>query len=399
MKWQILEGCALDLLASMASESVQCCVTSPPYWGLRDYGVAASVWGGSKDCLHRWGEVGRLHRGGRSGDSPATNGRKARVERDKTRDRITGAFCQDCDAWRGSLGLEPTPELFIEHMVLVFREVRRVLRNDGTLWLNIGDSYTDSGRGADTGSTLSGTRHNQAESRKTRVRETSRTGLAPKNLVGIPWMLAFALRADGWILRSDIIWHKPNPMPEAVKDRPTKAHEYMFLLSKSPRYYYDQESTLEPVSANTHARVSQDVAGQIGSKPANGGSRADRPMKAVGRKRQVAGEGIKANDDFHDSTALLVSRRNKRSVWTVTTCGYREAHFATFPPKLIEPCILAGAPRGGVVLDPFSGAGTTGLVCSRLDRDYIGIELKPEYAAMARRRIANDAPLFEEVPA
>jgi DNA modification methylase len=350
MTGRILEGCALDVLASLANESVQCCVTSPPYWGLRDYGVAASVWGGRVDCDHKWGDIGRRHRGGRSGDSPATNGRKARAVRDAIRDVNTGQFCQECDAWRGALGLEPTPELFVEHMVLVFREVRRVLRKDGTLWLNIGDSYTDSGRGADTGSTLSGSRDNQRESRKTRVRESTRTGLAPKNLVGVPWMLAFALRADGWILRSDIIWHKPNPMPEAVKDRPTKAHEYIFLLSKSPRYYYDQEATLEPVSENTHARVSQDVAAQIGSQRANGGTRSDRPMKAVVRhvpgakaKQVAAGSGIKQNSDFVSAVSLLVAKRNKRSVWTVTTCGYREAHFATFPPKLIEPCILAPA--------------------------------------------------------
>jgi hypothetical protein len=203
-------------------------------------------------------------------------------------------------------------------------------------------------------------------------------------------------------LRQDIIWSKPNPMPESVRDRFTKAHEYIFLLSKNDRYYFDQEAILEPVSLNTHARVSQDVAAQIGSARAHAGGKTNGAMKAVVRSPKIQADrsdGIKNNASFINSVALMVNKRNKRSVWTVGTSGFKEAHFATFPPALIEPCILAGAPRGGVVLDPFGGAGTTGLVADRNGRDAVLIELNPAYADMAERRITGDAPLFTEVAA
>jgi DNA modification methylase len=214
----------------------------------------------------------------------------------------------------------------------------------------------------------------------------------------VPWMLAFALRADGWYLRQDIIWHKPNPMPESVRDRCTKAHEYIFLLAKSERYYYDQDAILEPVAASSLERWAQDIASQEGSDRVPG--KTNGKMKAVGRGTQSWSGGASLGSPQRDNSGGVsgpVSERNKRSVWTVTTQPFKEAHFATFPPALIEPCILAGCPVGGTVLDPFGGAGTTGLVADRLQRDAILIELNPEYADMAERRIRGDSPLFAQV--
>ena len=219
-------------------------------------------------------------------------------------------------------------------------------------------------------------------------------------MMGMPWRLAFALQDDGWYLRQDIIWHKPNPMPESVRDRCTKAHEYIFLLSKSPKYFYNQSAILEPCSPNTHNRLSQDVLAQIGSDRANGGAKSNGNMKAVARKSNGVGWGhgtdgderargrIKDNDSMNSALAVMPTERNKRSVWTVPTHSFKGAHFATFPPELIRPCILAGAPRGGVVLDPFGGAGTTAVVAMQEGRKSILCELNPDYAAMAERRIA-----------
>lgn len=305
MSWEVREGNCLDLLAAMPDESVQTCVTSPPYWGLRDYGEAAQ------------------------------------------------------------LGLEPTPEEYVENMVAVFREVRRVLRDDGTLWLNLGDSYMGGG-GGNYGSGIStASDHGQHLTNVRNRREfIENTGLKTKDLVGIPWRVALALQADGWYLRSDIIWHKPNPMPESVTDRPTKAHEYIFLLTKQPRYYYDADAIREAL---------------------------DGPLHAPGNKKLDASRG---DHDRMEKVWGNPGGRNRRSVWTVTTKPFSGAHFAVFPPDLIEPCILAGCPEGGTVLDPFSGSGTTGMVALRHDRSYIGLELNPEYAAMSRDRIRDDAPLL-----
>ncbi|SKB32195.1 DNA-methyltransferase [Sphingopyxis flava] len=340
MTVQIIIGDAREQLKGLSDCSVQTCVTSPPYFGLRDYGVD------------------------------------------------------------GQMGLEATPDEFVAGMVDLFREVRRVLRDDGTLWLNLGDSYAGSGRGI--GDTKTSNKGN-ATSRDMHDRMVEAgsigrfwvkppQGLKQKDLIGIPWRVAFALQADGWYLRQDIIWSKPNPMPESVRDRCTKAHEYIFLLSKGPKYYYDQDAILEPVSPNTHARVSQDVINQVGSARAHAGGKTNGNMKAVVRnpKQAQPGSGIKNNSSFADAVCLPVSERNKRSVWTVATQPFKGAHFATFPPALIEPCILAGSPVGGMVLDPFGGAGTTGLVANRLGRNATLIELNPEYAEMARRRIRAD---------
>jgi len=365
---RIMIGDVRAKLAEMPDESVHCVVTSPPYFGLRDYGVD------------------------------------------------------------GQIGLEPTPADFVAVMVDVFREARRVLRVDGTLWLNLGDSYAGSGRGAwdipDEEKTRRGVKETYRPNKRaggtgiTGIGDSAKQaavmkgagmdrnmGLKPKDLIGIPWRVAFALQDDGWYLRQDIIWSKPNPMPESVTDRCTKAHEYLFLLSKSARYHYDAEAIAEPLTDSSIARLSQDIDAQQGS---------DRvPGKTNGTKKAVSardnfrrenskrafvhpGQSVGTHRPDREDTIPGVSR-NKRSVWTVATQPYSEAHFATFPPALIEPCILAGCPKGGTVLDPFGGAGTTGLVADRLGRNAILIELNPEYAAIAERRIKGDCPMFAEV--
>jgi DNA modification methylase len=308
MPIRFITGDCREVLRDLPNESVHCVVTSPPYWGLRDYGIS------------------------------------------------------------NQFGMEPTYQEHVNNMVGVFREVRRVLRRDGTLWLNYGDTYAASVNGRKAVDIVN-------DDRTFRDKPFSTVGgiLKPKDLCGIPWRVAFALQADGWWLRQDIIWSKPNPMPESVTDRCTKAHEYIFLMSKSERYYYDASAIAEEASG-----------------------------RATGNNGPVAGAGN--NDPFfrtREGFAAVADKewhtRNKRSVWEVSTQPFSEAHFATFPPALIEPCILAGCPKNGTVLDPFGGAGTTGLVADRLGRNAILIELNPEYAAMAERRIKNDAGLFADV--
>jgi len=289
----------------------------------------------------------------------------------------------------GQLGLEPTPEEYVAKMVTVFREVKRVLRDDGTLWLNLGDSYAGSGKGP-AGNL--GTTHNERwlEHKHSAIVPN---GLKPKDLVGIPWRVAFALQADGWYLRSDIIWHKPNPMPESVTDRPTKAHEYIFLMSKRERYYYDGESIKETASPDTHARYARGRSDH--HKWADGGpgnqtiAKSFEHMRKPGVNPKAAMNiaGSKQNESFSNAVKDIVENRNKRTVWTVATHPYPEAHFATFPPELIKPCIKAGCPEQGIVLDPFMGSGTTAEVCCNHGRQYIGIELNPEYIVLAQDRI------------
>jgi len=295
MNVEILHGDCRETLKTLPDASVNCCVTSPPYFGLRDYGHD------------------------------------------------------------GQIGLEQSPDAFVQQMVAVFREVRRVLCDDGTLWLNLGDSYAQNE-----------IRNRNINTSRSELHETGRKqkhGLKPKDLIGIPWRVAFALQADGWYLRQDIIWHKPNPMPESVTDRCTKAHEYIFLLSKSARYFYDAEA------------VQEESSGLTGGRFGTGG-------KEVGRLRQDAGRERPEDDGV----------RNKRSVWTVPTRSYRAAHFATFPPDLIRPCILAGCPTGGTVLDPFGGSGTTGQVAMEEGRNAILCELNEDYVGLIRKRIASVTP-------
>lgn len=307
--WRIIEGDAAERLRDLPAESVQCCVTSPPYFGLRDYG------------------------------------------------------------YERQLGLEATPDEYVARLVGAFREVRRVLRGDGTVWLNLGDSYASDDKWGGS----SGGKHATALHGGTGIgRGRRRTGLKSKNLIGIPWRVAFALQADGWWLRSDIIWAKPNPMPESVTDRPTRSHEYVFLLSKSARYFYNGDAVreLDGGVPSGHGERRLDLAGERGL--VNRHRAYHFPWKPGGG-------------------------RNKRSVWTIASQPYPGAHFAVFPPKLIEPCILAGSREGDTVLDPFCGAGTTVLVALRHGRSFVGIELNPEYVTLAHRRICDDAPSFNQV--
>jgi DNA modification methylase len=321
-------GDCLESLRTMPDGCVQTCVTSPPYFGLRDYGHD------------------------------------------------------------GQIGLEDTPDAFVAKLVDVFREVRRVLRDDGTLWLNLGDSYNAGRNGGHPGGAKQASlaRHEGISRSGANV-----SGLKPKDLIGIPWRVAFALQADGWYLRQDIIWSKSNPMPESVRDRCTKAHEYIFLLSKGPRYYFDAKAIAEPLQPSSIARLSQATLDQqAGSARVPG--KANGNMKAVGPR--FGGNKYGDHDDERHRTKsgnewTGSESRNRRSVWTVTTKPYSGAHFATFPPDLIEPCILAGAPEGGVVLDPFGGSGTTAGVALAKGRKAILCELNPEYAKLIPSRVAS----------
>lgn len=323
---EILHGDSRSVLATLPDKSVHCCVTSPPYFGLRDYGVD------------------------------------------------------------GQIGLEQSPEEFVAEMVAVFREVRRVLRDDGTLWLNLGDSYAGSGKGGNPkdgkqqtnkGSLTVGT--TAREPPATNITRKVFEGIKLKDLIGIPWRVAFALQADGWYLRQDIVWSKPNPMPESVRDRCTRSHEFIFMLTKSPRYFYDAEAVKEPA-----VRTDQ-------------GAWSDKSEKQRGHSRRHSG--------FNGRYAEKIARegapqtRNRRSVWTVPPKPFKAAHFATFPPNLIRPCILAGCPIGGTVLDPFFGSGTTGLVANAHGRNAIGIELNADYIEIAEDRLglAPYATLLRQV--
>ncbi len=314
----ILQGDCRQVLKSLPEKSINCCVTSPPYWGLRDYGV------------------------------------------------------------EGQLGLEPTPEEYIENMVDVFRGVHRVLKDDGTLWINIGDSYCGY-KGGNYGKTKGNltARTLVADKERIDICTPQTSGLKAKDLVGIPWMLAFALRADGWYLRQDIIWSKSNPMPESVKDRCTKSHEYIFLLSKSSKYYYDIDSLREPCGEEKSYSPGSRLC-----KQRNGDRLANNHLP--GNQQEGLKTGFKQPVKWNNPKG-----RNKRSVWITATSPFPEAHFATFPIKLIEPCILAGCPEGGTVIDPFGGSGTTGEAAIKHRRNAILIELNPEYIELQKKRTSN----------
>lgn len=331
-------GNSLEVVKTLPDESVNCVITSPPYYGLRDYGVD------------------------------------------------------------GQIGLEESPERYIEKMVGLFREIRRVLKKDGTIWVNLGDSYAGSGKGQ-----YGDGHHSEGAKQATNIGSTigglpkTNSECKPKDLIGIPWMFAFAMRADGWYLRQDIIWSKPNPMPESVTDRCTKSHEYIFLLSKSEKYYFDHEEIQEEAVTQIDPRIGRREEyngirkGQEGT-----GNRAFVSLKT---RPRFGGTKYGENDDPHYNTKsgkewepqtdgeMVV--RNKRDVWNVNVKPNKEAHFATYPEMLIRPCVLAGCPEGGVILDPFMGSGTTGIVARKLNRNFVGIESNPEYQQMATRRICE----------
>ena len=369
MTVRILHGDCRTVLSTLPADSVQCCVTSPPYYGLRDYGTAS--WeGGDPLCDHRKPADGTdPTKGSTLGGGKKTTGHQQEGWR---------GTCRKCGARRvdSQIGLEPTPDEYVAEMVAVFREVRRVLRDDGTLWLNVGDSYAAGGMGPGSGKQLTNAGANIPAKK-------APPGYKPKDLLGIPWMLAFALRADGWYLRSDIIWHKPNPMPESVRDRPTSAHEHVFLLTKAGRYFYDAVAIMEDCeSGPSDIKKMKEQLPRIGGKH----KALNDPMSAasaatnIGKKR-----GVGSPDG-----------RNARNVWTATQ-PYSGAHFATMPPDLAERCIKAGTKPGDTVLDPFGGAGTTGLVADRLKRNAVLIELNPKYRTLAEDRLRDDAPLFVDI--
>ena len=323
---KILQGNCIDKLKELDDESVQCVVTSPPYWGLRDYGTA--TWeGGDENCEHL-ADRSKYEKNFNDSLQSTNTGTYAR-------DIIGKWECPKCKAVRidDQLGLEETPQEYVQSLVNVFREVKRVLKDDGTVWLNLGDSYSE------------------------------------KQLIGIPFRVVFALQDDGWYLRQDIIWAKPNPMPESVKDRCTKSHEYIFLLSKKPKYYYDVDAIKEPA-------IKDDPTNTVG------GNKYPGKYQNVGTSQNVY-----TNNGF----------KNKRSVWTITTKPYTEAHFATFPTDIPEICIKASSKEGDTVLDMFAGAGTTGLVADRLGRDAILIELNKDYIKLIEDRLRNDAPMFAQI--
>lgn len=331
-KSQIVVGDALSVLRRISDNYIDCCVTSPPYYGLRDYGVD------------------------------------------------------------GQLGLEETPQEYIDKMVEVFREVRRTLRPDGTLWLNIGDSYAGSFKGR-----MRDGSHAKGSSKSYKYLDPvggtfkggATAGCKRKDLVGIPWLLALALREDGWYLRQDIIWYKPNTMPESVKDRCTKSHEYIFLLTKSDKYYFDSEAIKEPAVGFDN----RPPAGSRGAVTPNARRRKGNAKSFRGGGAYTGGRAFNNSSsvdrESRGNTENITGLRNRRDVWSVATQGYSEAHFATFPEKLIEPCILAGSRSGGVILDPFLGSGTTAVVAAKHGRDYIGIEINPEYAELAKERLTT----------
>ncbi len=517
----ILQGDVRTRLRELADESVHCVVTSPPYWGLRDYKLEPQIWDGDPEHPHEFDQPagGRRARQadrctsshdargkGVFGDEIARGTQGSKAARDAPAIRYV-EFCE-CGAWRGSVGLEPTLDMWVTHLVGIFRDVRRVLRKDGTLWLNCGDAFANDFKwGGATGGKHSKALHGDQIGRPRRY-----TGLKPKDLIGMPWLLAFALRADGWWLRSDIIWHKPAPIPESVSDRPTRAHEYLFLLTKNAKYYYDAEAIKEPASPGTHARLAQAsvqtqtggskqtayreqndfgkkshdrtpvhilqaMAKKNGINPkAKQNGRSSQGLKTAAKFGHDAGWREKQNESFSEGiSGEVVLSRNKRSVWTITSEPLKDAHYAAYPTELVYPCIAAGTSEHGccpqcgaswkriveptpeyaaswgkdwaayeqdnfegrgklvrnnnrpvkrgesicadyntvgwkptckcenadpvpcTVLDPFSGSGTTGIVTLGLGREYIGIELKPEYCVLSEKRITEAARLLNRV--
>ncbi len=367
----IIIGDALTELKRLESESIQCCVTSPPYWGLRDYGTATWV-GGDSDCDHRGIEARTVSGGaGKQYTNVGSN-------------RVYSGDCR-CGAKRidSQLGLEKTPEEYVDKMVEIFREVRRILRSDGILFLNLGDTYYNYRGDSDFSIKQTIASHEgHAMHSPSGKRNYKNPNLKGKDLVGIPWMVAFALRSDGWWLRQDIIWSKPNPMPESVTDRCTKAHEYIFLLTKSSKYYYDADAIAEPISTfeNRPDGVVRDRIYGYDSKQAK-----------MRKRSSTFKQAIKCGNSQGGSEYIICDgKRNKRSVWTINTQPYPEAHFAVFPDEIPANCIKAGSKEGDVILDPFLGSGTTAQVAKKLGRKYIGIELNPEYLPLINRRLAQE---------
>lgn len=357
---KIVCGDTLEILKTLDPESVNCIVTSPPYFGLRDYGTAK--WdGGNENCDHKEAKLKSRYDYAMpaSAQYGTHKGMKDGTDQAKWKD-----ICPACGAVKidNQIGMEKTLEEYVGKLVEVFRQANRVLRGDGTVFLNLGDSYNGYPGGVTRGEMLSGRNQHARHFKETGYGLTCES-LKPKDLIGIPWRVALALQADGWWLRQDIIWSKPNPMPESVTDRCTKSHEYIFLLSKSAKYYFDNEAIREPINPNNTGSI---------------------------RAPKMGANRLTNSRDMNEVVYDEIKGANKRSVWTVPTNPYPDAHFATFPEDLVIPCIKAGSPRGGLVMDPFSGAGTTCMVAKKLERRYLGIELNPKYVEMSERRIETE---------
>lgn len=388
MSVKLYIGNALDKLRELMDNSIDCCITSPPYWGLRDYGTAQ--WeGGNPNCQHTIFE--NYH-------DPTR-----RTER-QTRNRSLNR-CVKCGAFRvdAPIGMEPTPQEHIAALVEVFREVRRVLKPCGTCWINYADMYASSVNGRAAVDVVKDNR-----TFRDKPFSTVGNGFKPKDLIMMSAMLALALQADGWYLRNEIIWHKPNAMPESVKDRCAVCHEKIFLLTKFPRYYFNAAAVKEPIAALAGARKQHANAlsfERFVNEPERPGHNDKRHRPGKGNNKSFRGGGVYTNNRAFDNSTENAKKtvgnkpgesklRLRRTVWTVATKGFKEAHFATFPPELIRPCILAGCPAGGIVLDPFGGAGTTALVAEREQRNPILIELNPEYGKLIYQRLKDDGGLF-----
>lgn len=427
---EIRLGDCRDVMRQLIAEGVkvQTVVTSPPYYGLRDYGIPPSIWGGDLGCAHEWGEGVRLHKGGPHGNGVLLEGGRSVIEAQAAcKDINAGVFCQRCGAWRGCLGLEPTYPLYVAHMVEVFALVWDLLAEDGTCWINLGDSYATGagGVGAHPGGGEQGERWRGGHEGKhgqvgpmTQPNRMPQPRLKPKDRMGMPHRVVFALQDAGWWWRDEIVWKKPNCMPSSQRDRTTCQHEFIFMLARAERYFYDLEAIAEPLSANTHARTPQSMwktpDGWDTSRGKGGHGSSHREGREKGRKLAAPGSGIKNNGSM-DAALVAPGRsgnkarktgeergrpgshiggsvpwegytRTKRSVWDVAVQPYADAHFATFPPELIKPCILAGSRPGDIVFDPFMGSGTTAMVATELGRNYLGCELNPEYAKLAEQR-------------
>jgi len=444
------------VMASFPDAVFQTCITSPPYWGLRDYGVEPVVWDGDPDCQHAWGDKLELHdvreetQHGKTRTTDRFYGDESRRFDGNHQKHISGSFCSSCGAWLGSLGLEPTPELYISHLVQIFREVRRTLRDDGTLWVNIGDSYAGGKTGSQGNcSTLEGGKTTQ----QVAMNRPNKSGgnLKPKDLVMIPFRLALALQADGWWVRSDICWWKENCMPDSTTDRPTKAHEYVFLCTKSGKAIYwthrskNYKDGVYKCPKTDYRWLNKQTGEELAQPPEGDWKKLMFTPKVIVTELRKDGVGVieheedgkpertwrrinlwKGNHYYYDHKAIKepytepLNRwggdskkvtdnlqegspyeaahrkremrpdddgRNKRSVWAVPTVPYPGAHFAVMPEKLVEPMILAGSKQGDVVFDPFSGAGTVPKVAVDLGRQYVGCDIKQEYCDMAVNRV------------
>ena len=389
-KNKILVGDNIETLKTLPDNSIDCCITSPPYYGLRDYGTGKWI-GGDPNCPHYRTSHFSTH---------TSTGHKGMYDygaQGAVSDGIYKTVCPKCGAIREDkqVGLEETPEEYIDRLVSIFREVKRALKDDGTLWVNIGDSYNSSGhsRNEDGSITFSEKAQKQSTNKGSYDGQFNKkvvSSCKPKDLIGVPWMLAFALRADGWYLRSDIIWQKPNPMPESVRDRCTKSHEYIFMFSKNPNYYFDYEAIQEPCNIqnpSNHIKFGgEKYPDNVENRIYSGNEYKPRTKNCQYDGQKPNSMHVNRENGGKDKQYLV---RNKRDVWTINPSTFKGAHFATFPEELVANCLLAGCPKDGIVLDPFFGSGTVGVVAKKHHRNYIGCELNEEYVKMAEKRLKS----------